>query len=268
MRRRFAHGFAQRVLLEFPHVADDAHARASVQRLLDCFGQRDVYDEELWDREAVLVIDSLFHVLAKLLGEFAVLRGQIECGDLLLGEHVGKGGCNDRPHQFGDFVRFDDSVGANEFRQQSLRFDRFQRVGAEGAQADRAKLGVSQHDRVGRAPLQVRDLPRADEIDFGLERAVEAKLPAGQRAEDRKVLRVERVRPRLEHVGDFALQHEDRQLAGSHDELRSLLDLVLIARKPPDERVARVIEPLDDVDQFAAKLVEQSHDSGSLWRNE
>ena len=81
-------------------------------------------------------------------------------------------------------------------------------------------------------------------------------------------MRVERVRPRLEHVRDFALQHEDRQLAGSHNELCSLLDLVLIAREAPDERGSCVVQPLNDVDQFAAKFVEQSHGADSLWRDE
>ncbi len=55
-----------------------------------------------------------------------------------------------------------------------------------------------------------------------LEWAVEPVFPAGERAEDRQVAGVERVRARLEHVGQLALVHKDGDLAGSRDQLSPL----------------------------------------------
>jgi hypothetical protein len=43
------------------------------------------------------------------------------------------------------------------------------------------------------------------------------------------------------------------------DELRAVLDLVVVAREALDHRVARVVGPLDDVDEFAAKFVPECH---------
>jgi hypothetical protein len=52
---------------------------------------------------------------------------------------------------------------------------------------------------------------------------------------------------------------KDRLLAGPDDELGAVFDFVLIAGKSPHERAVRVVHPFDDVDEFAAKLVEKSH---------
>ena len=81
-----------------------------------------------------------------------------------------------------------------------------------------------------------------------------------QRAEQRQVVRFELVVPLVEDVRNLAPMHEDRLLPRSHDELCSVLDFVLVSRKPPDKRVFRVIDPLDDVNQFATQFVEQPHD--------
>jgi uncharacterized protein YcbX len=52
---------------------------------------------------------------------------------------------------------------------------------------------------------------------------------------------------------------EGRHLPLAHDELRAVLDLVLVALEAVGERVARIVEPLDDVDQFAHQLVPEGH---------
>ena len=116
------------------------------------------------------------------------MRGQIECGDFRFAHHVGERRRDDRPHQLGDFVRFEFAVGADEFREQRPRVAGLERVRAECAEADRPEIGVAEHDGVGRAPLQIGDLPRADEIHFRLERAVESVLPALQGGKDRQVV--------------------------------------------------------------------------------
>jgi hypothetical protein len=33
----------------------------------------------------------------------------------------------------------------------------------------------------------------------------------------------------------------------------------VVAGKPPDERVAGIVDPFDDINKFAAELIEQSH---------
>ena len=53
--------------------------------------------------------------------------------------------------------------------------------------------------------------------------------------------------------------HEDRALAGSHDELRAVLDLIVVAREAPDQRVTAVVDPFDDVDQLRAELFHETH---------
>ena len=76
----------------------------------------------------------------------------------------------------------------------------------------------------------------------------------------RQVLRVERERARPEEqVGERAFIDERRDLALADDELGAVLDLVLVTRKAPHHRVRRVVDPLDDVDQLAAKLVPDAH---------
>ena len=63
----------------------------------------------------------------------------------------------------------------------------------------------------------------------------------------------------FEDIGDSALVDEHRHLALADDQLGVHLDLVLLAREAPDDRVPGVIGPFDDVDELAADLVHQSH---------
>jgi hypothetical protein len=53
--------------------------------------------------------------------------------------------------------------------------------------------------------------------------------------------------------------NKDRQLTRADDELGPVLDFILVTGEPPDQRVPVVVDPLDDVNQFAAKFVEQTH---------
>jgi hypothetical protein len=63
----------------------------------------------------------------------------------------------------------------------------------------------------------------------------------------------------LELVGELTAVDEDRLLALAHDELGAVLDLVVVAGEPPGQGRSRIIDPLDDVDQFALELVDESH---------
>ena len=112
-----------------------------------------------------------------------------------------------------DLVDGEVAVGAHDLAQEHGRVLDPDRVGAERAQAHRAELGVARDHRVLRAPFQVGEHARAAEIDLGLERALEAVLPALQRGEDRQVAREQLVHAGRERVGDLALVDEDRRLA-------------------------------------------------------
>ena len=260
-------GFAAATGIELPElvglvrrsVADHVHAGARVERLLHLGGHRDVHDVELRDLEPVLVVDARAHQIAEPIRERLVVLREVEQRDLGLRDQIGEGGRDDRAQQLPDLVGLEGRVGADELFEQALGVERAQRVGAEGAHAQRAEIGVAQQHRGRRAPLEVRDQPGADEVDLGLEGAVEAVGPARERREHGQVAGLEPVLARREDVGELALAHEDGELARAHDQLRSILDLVVVAREAPHERVSTVVDPFDDVDELGAQLVQQSH---------
>jgi hypothetical protein len=84
-------------------------------------------------------------------------------------------------------------------------------------------------------------------------------LPALQRRQDRQALGDQLVVARPELVRQLAAVDEHRLLALADDQLGAVLDLVLVAREPPGERRAAVVEPLDDVDEFALELGDDPH---------
>ncbi len=132
-------------------------------------------------------------------------------------------------------------------------------VGAEGAQPHHAELGVAAGDRVAGAPLQVGEAAGVDEVDLRLERRLEAVVPVLERRQDRHVVGLELVEPGTEDVGELALVDEDRGLALAHGELGAVLDRVALALEAPDDGVAGVVGPVDDVDELAAQEIQDRH---------
>ena len=57
--------------------------------------------------------------------------------------------------------------------------------------------------------------------------------------------------PGPERVAELAQIDELHDLRLADDELRAVLDRLVVVRKAERERVARVVRPLDDVDQLA-----------------
>jgi hypothetical protein len=84
-------------------------------------------------------------------------------------------------------------------------------------------------------------------------------LPALERGQDRQIGRLEPIHARREHVGQLTLVHEHRHLPLPHGKLCAVLDLVTVSVEAVDERVAAVIGPLDDIDELAPDLVEETH---------
>src|SRR5690606_3062874 len=244
-----------RVLVEVP---DDGHLRALVERRLDLGRERDVLQDEARDGHAVLG-QVLRELAGQARGDLALVRGEVDRGDLRLGERRTELADDEPAEVVTDLVRAELRVRTHELAQERRRVDDLERVGAERADADGSELGVAQDHGVLRAPREVGELARRDEVHLRLERRAESVLPALDRRQDRQVLRLERVRARAEHVGEAALADEHRRLALAHDELRLVLDLVPLTREAPDDRVPALVEELDDVDQLAAQLLHEAH---------
>jgi len=121
------------------------------------------------------------------------------------------------------------------------------------------RLSVPTICRMNAAGSLTRMANVPNEVDFGLEWTVEAELPPAQRGQDGQVLRLERVRPRQEHVRQLALVHEDGRLPLADHELGPVLDFVLVALEPVDHGVVADIQPFDDIHQLAAKFVPKAH---------
>ncbi len=252
-------------------VAEDAQLRALVDRLLDLLGQRDVLDEEARQLEAEAGELGRENAPA---GdrELVVVRREVERRDLRLGEGVGEPRQDRRAQLAGDLVGRGQAAGADDVLEEDLGVRDPHGIGAEGPQPDHAELGVAHHHRVGGAPLEVGEQPGVEEVDLGLERALETVLPAAQGGQDRHVLGLDLVAPGREEVGRLALVDEERDLVLAHDELGAHLDLLVVDRKAPDQRVGRIVEPLDDLDELRPELlldvVHQTHGRSSCRRRE
>ena len=150
-------------------------------------------------------------------------------------------------------------VGAGDFLEELLRVDDLEVVGSERAQAHDPEVLIAHHHRVGRAPLVAGEQARDDEVHVRLERRLEAVLPALELRQDGNVVGRQRVLARPERVAELAEVHELHHLRLAHDELRAALDFLVLVGKPERQRIARVIRPLDDVDELAADEVGDSH---------
>ena len=150
-------------------------------------------------------------------------------------------------------------VGAGDFLQELLRVDDAEIVGAVGAQPHDAEIRVAHHHRIGRAPLVAGEHARDDVVDVGLERALERVLPALEIGEDRDVVGGERVLARAERVAELAEVDELRDLRFAHDQLRAVLDFLVLVGKAERQRVARIVGPFDDVDELFLEEVDDRH---------
>ena len=84
-------------------------------------------------------------------------------------------------------------------------------------------------------------------------------FPALQRGQNRQVLALQFVVTGLELISQRTAVDEHRLLAFADNELRAVLDLILIAGEAPCQCRAGIIDPLDDVNEFALEFVEKTH---------
>ena len=133
------------------------------------------------------------------------------------------------------------------------------RIGAKGADAHGAEFGVAAHDGVLRAPFQIVEAGGVDEIDLAFEGRGEAVIPVLQGGHDRHVVGLQLIQARAEHIGQLAFVDEHRRLPLANGQFGAVFDGIVAPFKPPDHRVAGVIGPIDDIDEFA--LEETEHHS-------
>src|SRR5262249_45467812 len=80
-----------------------------------------------------------------------------------------------------------------------------------------------------------------------------------------EVLGLQSVSAWREDIRKPPLVDESANLRLAHDQFRSIFNFIVISLEAKDHGVARVICPFDDVDQFAAKFVENAHKSLRGW---
>ena len=151
------------------------------------------------------------------------------------------------------------AIRADDFLHEAARVADAHRIGAIGAQADRPEFRIAADDRVLGAPLVVAEPGGVDEIDLGLERRLKPVVPVLQRGHHRHVVGFQHVHAGQEHIRQLAFMDEHRRLPFAHRQLGAVFDRMALTLEPPDHRVARVVGPVDDVDQFTLEEIEYAH---------
>ncbi len=194
----------------------------------------------------------------------AVARRHVEHRDAArrqrLAEHADDAG----PHDLGEFLEPEVVVGPGDLSQELRRIDDAEVVGAEGAHPDDAQVLIPHHHGIGRAPLVAGEQARRQEVHVRLEGRLEPVLPPLQPRQHRNVGGRQRVPARREPIAELAEIDELHGLRLADDELRASLDLLVVVGEPVRQRVARIIRPLDDLDELAADEVGQAHGHTSL----
>jgi hypothetical protein len=62
-----------------------------------------------------------------------------------------------------------------------------------------------------------------------------------------------------EGVAELAEIDKLRHLRLAHDELGAALDFLVLVRKAPGERVARIVRPLDDFQKLSLEVIHEAH---------
>ena len=80
-----------------------------------------------------------------------------------------------------------------------------------------------------------------------------------QRRHDRHVVGLQHVETGCKHIGQLAFVYENGGLTFAHGQLGAVFDLVPLAFEPPDDGVAGVVDPVDDVNEFTGQEIENAH---------
>ena len=78
-------------------------------------------------------------------------------------------------------------------------------------------------------------------------------IPMLQRGHDRHVVGFQHIHARGKHIGQLSFVYEHGCLPFAHCQLCAVFDGVAVAFKPPNHRIARLVQPSDNVYKFAAQ---------------
>ena len=126
-----------------------------------------------------------WHELAELVGQLDLATLEVDRAEPGRHDHVAERQGDDPAEQLGDLLGLDRGVGADDLAQEDLGVGDAHHAQAVGPHLDHLEVGVADGDRLRGPPAQVGDLADVEEVHLAAERAVEAVLPALQRAEDR-----------------------------------------------------------------------------------
>ena len=85
-----------------------------------------------------------------------------------------------------------------------------------------------------------------------------------KRCHQRHVVGFKHVETRGEDIGQLTLVDEHGRLTFAHSQFRTILDLVAFAFKTGDHGITRVVDPVDDVDEFTGQKIKNTHLVGLL----
>ena len=146
-------------------VADNAHLGALVHCLFDSWRQRDVFDVQFRDRDAVFGNsgrDFSRYQFAQISG----VRRHVQNRDARPCQHPADLLHDDVADLERDLVHGEFTIGAHDLGQEPGRIHHANAIGAKGPQAHRAELRVAGHDRVLGAPFQIIEAGRVDKVDL------------------------------------------------------------------------------------------------------
>jgi len=212
------------VLCVLRHVTNHVHADAFVEKLLQLFGQAEVFDDQGVQRETQrgkVGLQGRHHGLT----DFDLIGSHIKEGDTGLREGVRDVGHNHVAQLAFDFGGAIDIPGSGNLGMKSSRFGDVPRVDSETTQPHHAEILVADCDGLGGTPFLIGLSARGEEIDITLERRLEHFVPIAQVREDGKVLGVESVETRAENIGNLTFVDEGGHLALTHRELSTVLNL-------------------------------------------
>ena len=158
-------------------------------------------------------------------------------------------------------------IGAGDVLEEHRDINDAEIVSTKGANANDAEVRIPHHDGIACAPFVAGEEPGVDEVDIALKGRLEVVLPAQQCAENRDVLGLEGVFTGAEGVDVLTQIDELSFLRFANQELGSVLDLLVLIRKTPTEGVARVVFPLDDLQELCLEVVDDAHGACFfVWR--
>ncbi|OPZ11062.1 MAG: hypothetical protein BWZ07_02267 [Alphaproteobacteria bacterium ADurb.BinA280] len=247
------------VFHEVVEIPNRTHARPLVDGLLDFRRHGHVLDHKGGDLDAVLLAHHAIDQRQQRLAQLAIPHRHIQRGDLGRRQRLRKHADQTRTHGVGELVKAEVLIGTRHFLEKLGRFDDAEIIGTKRPQTHHAEVGVAHHHRIRRAPLVAREQARVEVVDITLEGRIEPVFPARNRRQNRNVLGLQGVLARPEQIGVLASSHKLRQLRLAHNQLRAVLDLLVVIRPAVRKRVPRIVGPLDDLDQLAFDEIQNAH---------